>query len=561
MAQTLVTNAQAHYGTAAERAAMSTSGLRVGATFEESDTRITYKWDLSAWAIISFSGAPENVLTVSPSGAQYTTIQAALTAGGANTLVLVYPGTYTNDTLTFTGNNQTVRGMGETDDQHVTTANAVILNSAAYTDCIVQNIKMTATAVTTAKNITTGTATLTLIDCHIGMTCATDIVGAAQPSCIYTTGTVVLTRGTLDYNHIGETVAGIKAPIVLGAGAVVNADQTTIDIDTQGDALASAPAYGTGTGVFNPSRCSITVTNIAEVASGLEDTYTIGHAYVTGSGTHTVFNNEIHIENNASTGVGIYAAGTVTIRSSFNHLHVFSTTGTETSFFLAAAGVTIDSQMDNVLALNDENNVAGGTYGFAHSPSDGALAADAGIIAGVALNGINLDPSAGVGVAYTGTAQPTRNITFDFASAVYPDGGDNAGTVTFQHDNTNHRNFWRWSSGNANQDIDLVFAFKLPENFGSWTASAAFYIDIRSNSFAGHVATVSLYDGSGSVDAGMSGASIIPDADNTWQTKSDLPTTAGSAGENWHLHCHLDIDQASDFLDISRIYFTYKAIN
>ena len=561
MTQSLVTNPQAHYGTAAVRAAMITTGLRLGSTFQESDTRITYKWDLSAWAIISFSGAPENVLTVSPSGANYTTIQAALTAGGANTLVLVYPGTYTNDTLTFTGNNQTVRGMGETDDQHITTANAVILNSAAYTDCIVQNIKMTATAVTTAKNITTGTAPFTFIDCFIGVTCATDIVGAAQPACIYTTSTVTMTRGTLDYNHIGETVAGIKAPIVLGAGAVVNADQTTIDIDTQGDALASAPAYGTSTGVFNHSRCSITVTNIAEVASGLEDTYTIGHAYVTGSGTHTVFGNDIHVENNASTGVGIYAAGTVTIRSMFNHIHVFSSTGTETSFFLAAAGVTIDSQMDDIQALNDENNSAGGTYGFAHSPSNGALAADANIIAGVALNGINLDPSAGVGVAYTGTAQPTRNITLDFAPAAYPDGGDNAGTVTFQHDNTNHRNFWRWSSGSANQDIDLVFAFKLPANFGSWTPSAAFYIDVRSNSFAGHTMTASLYDGSGSVDAGISGASIIPDADNTWQTKSDLPTESYSAGDNVHLHLHCDIDTASDTLDIARIYFTYKAIN
>ncbi len=561
MTQSLVTNAQAHYGTAAVRAAMTTTGLRLGSTFQESDTRITYKWDLSAWAIVSFSGAPENVLTVSPSGAQYTTIQAALTAGGANTLVLVYPGTYTNDTLTFTGNNQTVKGMGETDDQHVTTANAVILNSAAYTDCIVQNIKMTATAVTTAKNITTGTATLTLIDCHIGVTCATDIVGAAQPSCIYTTGTVVLTRGSLDYNHTGETVAGIKAPIVLGTGAVVNADQTTIDIDTQGDALASAPAYGTGTGVFNPSRCSITVTNIAEVASGLEDTYTIGHAYVTGSGTHTVFNNEIHIENNASTGVGIYAAGTVTIRSMFNHIHVFSSTGTETSFFLAAAGVTIDSQMDDIQALNGENNSAGGTYGFAHSPSDGALAADAGIIAGVALNGINLDPSAGVGVAYTGTAQPTRNITLDFAPAEWADGADNNVAVTPEHDNTNHRNFWRCTSGAPNQDIDLVWSFKLPVNFGSWTSSAAFYIDVRSDSYAGHTMTASLYDGSGSVDAGISGANIKPDADNTWQSKSDLPTSSYSANSWIHLHVHCDMDGGGDTLDVARVYFTYKAIN
>jgi len=40
-----------------------------------------------------------NAVTVSSSGADYTTIQAALDANDAGTLVLVYPGTYTDDTI------------------------------------------------------------------------------------------------------------------------------------------------------------------------------------------------------------------------------------------------------------------------------------------------------------------------------------------------------------------------------------------------------------------------------------------------------------------------------
>ncbi len=52
MAETLVTNAQAHYGTTAERTAMVTTYLRHGATFEESDTPNIYKWDGSNWNIL-----------------------------------------------------------------------------------------------------------------------------------------------------------------------------------------------------------------------------------------------------------------------------------------------------------------------------------------------------------------------------------------------------------------------------------------------------------------------------------------------------------------------------
>lgn len=176
---------------------------------------------------------------------------------------------------------------------------------------------------------------------------------------------------------------------------------------------------------------------------------------------------------------------------------------------------------------------------------------------GDGTNNLTLNPASGPD--YNGTGRPTREIVLEFMPVAFPDGADNVGTLTYQHDNTNHRTFWRWSSGSANQDIDMVWSFRLPPDYDAWTASAAFYVDVRSNSYAGHVLTASLFDGSGSVDAGINGASIIPDADNTWQSKSDLPTTAGTAGQWWHLHIHADIDTAADTLDIARVYFTYLA--
>lgn len=41
---TLLSNIAVHLGTAAERAAMSTSGLLLGSRFGESDTGISYIW-------------------------------------------------------------------------------------------------------------------------------------------------------------------------------------------------------------------------------------------------------------------------------------------------------------------------------------------------------------------------------------------------------------------------------------------------------------------------------------------------------------------------------------
>jgi len=61
---TLVTNIQKWVGTAAERAAMSTTGVKAGSMFEETDTGLIYKWDGSDW----FTSAKETVQLGANSG-------------------------------------------------------------------------------------------------------------------------------------------------------------------------------------------------------------------------------------------------------------------------------------------------------------------------------------------------------------------------------------------------------------------------------------------------------------------------------------------------------------
>lgn len=139
----------------------------------------------------------------------------------------------------------------------------------------------------------------------------------------------------------------------------------------------------------------------------------------------------------------------------------------------------------------------------------------------------------------------------------YADGSDNAGYSEATHDQTNHRNYIEWKGGAADQDLDFVYEFILPPDFLSWADTIAFYIDVWSDDYTNHILTVSLYDASGNVDPGIDAVSIIPTADNTWQTKTLLPEASYSPDDWVHFHVHCDVDTSGDLLRIARMYFKY----
>lgn len=51
MAALLMTDIQKYIGTAADRAGLTTTGVKAGSTFYETDTFLTYIWDSSAWQL------------------------------------------------------------------------------------------------------------------------------------------------------------------------------------------------------------------------------------------------------------------------------------------------------------------------------------------------------------------------------------------------------------------------------------------------------------------------------------------------------------------------------
>lgn len=297
-------------------------------------------------------------------GGDYTTIQAALTAQSAGgELFLVAPGDYTDDTINFSAANQCVVGMGLTAQVHVTTADATICNFGAWTGCRIENIKMTVTAATTAKDTVTGTGEIGLRFVHIGMANAS-VTTSDQPSCIDTTGTVKMKFGKLDYDNPVTDGAGnvaIKSAIRLGVGASVTLTRVDIDIDGAGQSLGIVPGYGLA-GTFDMSRCTIDVLdNATSNAVGMAYSNIVG-------GSHEVVGCVIHVANSGGTAKGAWLISSETVRSMYNHIHI---TGATANSFDVGAGATVISQLDDIIAAN--GSTGAGTLTMVSSETDGNL--------------------------------------------------------------------------------------------------------------------------------------------------------------------------------------------
>lgn len=311
-----------------------------------------------------------DVYHISATGGDYATIQAALTAqttGGE--LFLVGPGTYTDDTINFTANDQCVRGLGLTPQNHVTTANARIVNFGAYTGCRIENMKMTVTAATTAIDTITGTGSLFLRWCHVGMTAdaATGVQTADQPSCIDTTGAVTMTKGTIEYTNNrtdGGGATAIKAAIRTDEDSDVTFSRTTFTIAGAGQSLATTPFYGqSGIGEnpeFEAYRIKVTVVDNATSNA-------IGFAYINlTADTVEMHGCDCHVTNTGANAFGAWLIGTGTLRSEFCHIHVV---GVVARSFNVGAGTTVNSQFDDIIAAN--GTTGAGTINMVSSEADG----------------------------------------------------------------------------------------------------------------------------------------------------------------------------------------------
>ena len=301
-----------------------------------------------------------DTVTVAKSGGDYTTIQAALDDNGASTLIMVYPGTYTDDSIHFTANNQCVRGMGLSPKTIlVTTADSNIVR-CDYTGGIVSMVKIMVTAATTNISTVDINSSCNFYRCHIGMASASGFAGW-QPSCIYSPGTVKMSQGTLEYGHTGVQ-AVIKHSVSLGPGCHIDLNRVNIIIENSGASTASNIAYGASTGNINVTRCDGTVHD-----NGC--TFLVGF-YAAGTGYHEFNYNTLHVEGTANTAYGVYVTGTPVIRAMFNHIHVSNSGGNAYSYSIGA-GATVISQFEDIVAANGYVNF--GTFTYLNSMCDGSF--------------------------------------------------------------------------------------------------------------------------------------------------------------------------------------------
>ena len=304
-------------------------------------------------------------ITVAIAGGDYTTIQAALTANSAGgELFIIYPGTYANDTINFSANDQCVVGAGLT-PQALITHTAQICNFGAFTGCRMNNIKLVGTY-TSAIDMITGTGSLFARDCHLEVSASGAIAGS--PSVLSTTGIFTQVRGTLKCDNSANSGGQTKRAVTAGAGCTLEFRSVMVDIDGSTASTATSFIYGAGTGTTALTRCTLDVDDT-------DATLVVG-VYLAGSGTNEHQSNNIHVTAGAAgkSGYGYYlSSGTaLTLRSMYNHIHVVDGGGTSISFQVGANCIAI-SQMDDIVAA--DGDAGGGTFRSVHSPSDENLLA------------------------------------------------------------------------------------------------------------------------------------------------------------------------------------------
>ena len=311
----------------------------------------------------------ENTVIVSPSGGDYTTIQAALDANAvANTMFVVYPGTYVDDTINFTANNQYVTGPPVAPKVVVITKATGICDFGAFTGCIVKNVKMVMTLAANAyDDCVTGTGS-----CNFKFVHAETVASGGAPtggSTVYSgTGDFKIVEGSIVYTNSATRGSSGKKAVLVGTGSTFIIDDVTFTVTGSSTSSTMSAVRSNLVGDVTVDKCDITVTD-----NGSTATYAV--SIVNGTGTAEMAYNTVHVSNSTNDAAGMYAAGGgagISIRSMYNHVHAVAGAGTANSIVLANADTTVVSQFDDFIALGGVSNT-GGTFTIVSSEEDGSL--------------------------------------------------------------------------------------------------------------------------------------------------------------------------------------------
>ena len=331
----------------------------------DSETQAATQQSIKAY-IDALCTNPEKSYTISPSGGDYTSIQAALdanTSGGE--LFIVYPGTYT-DTINFTADNQCIAGIARPPQIIVTQADSTICDFGAHTDCRIVNIQLQVSAATTAIPVVTGSGEIKLFVCRLNMTSSANIAGVSQPSIFSGTGTIIVDHSIMKYIHTGNCTAGgggsFKSAIIQGAGSSIIFCYSDLDIECSGTAFGTTLSYGDNSGTCVIDRCDIDVLD--------DDADITGAIYIAGSISGETEYNDIYVRNDTNNAYGFYIAGTVNQVVTGNNIKIESSGGNARSFYVGATA-TVNSHMNHIVAA--DGKTVNGTLNIVGSEEEGKL--------------------------------------------------------------------------------------------------------------------------------------------------------------------------------------------
>ena len=296
----------------------------------------------------------DHTYTISPSGGNYTSIQAALTAHATEyTLFQVYPGSYTNDTIYFTANNQSVIGLDNSTTEIVGSATTNVVDFGAFTGCVLGRVTVRITGATSGISTIKGTTGSIIIDdCTLEMTNAS-VTGATQPSVLNISGagSATILFGFINYTNTVAIGSNIKVACIMGAGSSLNFKRGEITIVTSGASGGVTVAYGATTGILNASRTNLTMTDT--------DTGYVTGFNIAGSGvTSEISNCNIRCNGGTTLAAGVYISGTTTLRTFYNHIHV--TSASKAYAFYVSSGCTLHCAYGDWIAADGVYN--DGTY-------------------------------------------------------------------------------------------------------------------------------------------------------------------------------------------------------
>ena len=296
------------------------------------------------------------------------TIQAALDVATADYAILVYPGTYYEDTINFTANYQTVTGVSQ-GRVRVEAVTSAISDFSTFTSCVLSNIFMYITGATSAVRCINGASgSLTLNDCLVSLDNASQ-AGISQPSCIYISGTslLIVNNSTILYANTvsdGDGATAIKSAIVFSDSIALLLDKVISAVTTSG--LSASTSFLVGTGTNAELRITDLILNITDA----DTTKVMGIAFYNIVSMDISDSSITAICGATNSAIAIGITDNTTVSSSHNDYSVTDAGGTSNSFSIGATS-TMVSNFDSIIAADGLANL--GTFTQVNSEATGSL--------------------------------------------------------------------------------------------------------------------------------------------------------------------------------------------